>query len=280
MNRYSEFVCNSVLWISSLPDTEMGPTRRMTEALEPILGGFSIGFIHQRIKSVCELAGFLNCVQRYSRDNDLRPLIHLDAHGNREQGLYLTGEDLFYEWRLLAGLLRSINIASQNNLAVVGATCYGLNLIWPVQLDAATPFYALLSPEREVCNGYLEDNVPSFYRCLFQSGSLQRAYQTYLQEQFSYIHCEKVLFDAIARYVCHYCRTKRSRVRREDLLTIALSGSGVNSLGIREIRSIIKEKIKPSQERLNQYARTFLIGKDCRDEIRDLIERITAQDAA
>lgn len=280
MNRYSEFVCNSIFWISSLPDTEMGPTRRTTEEMERILSNFSIGFMHQRIQNVCELVGFLNCVQRYSRDNGLRPLIHLDAHGNREHGLYLNGQDSFYEWRSLAGLLRSINIASQNNLAVVGATCYGLNLIWPVQLDEATPFYALLSPEREVCNGYLEDNIPSFYQCLFQSGSLQRAYQTCLQEKFSYIHCEKVFFDAIARYICHYCRSKGSRVRREELLTIALSGSGVNSLGIREIRRIIRENIKPSQEKLNQYARTFLIGKDCRDDIRNLIDRIAAQDSA
>jgi hypothetical protein len=71
-----------------------------------------------------------------------------------------------------------------------------------------------------------------------------------LQEKFSYIHCEKVFFDAIARYICHYCRSKGSRVRREELLTIALSGSGVNSLGIREIRRIIRENIKPSQEKL------------------------------
>ena len=135
----------------------------------------------------------------------------------------------------------------------------------------------LLSPEREVCNGYLEDNVYRFYRCLFQSGSLQCAYETYLQEKFSCFHCKKVFLDAIVRYINLYCMGKASRIRREELLTIALSGSGVNSLGIREVRRIIRESVKPNQERLNQYARAFLIGKDCGEDICNLIIRIVSQ---
>jgi hypothetical protein len=277
MNSYSEFNCNSVFWVSSLPDNEMGPTRRMTEDLTPILRGFNISFLHQRIQHVDELVSFLACVKRYTVDSGLRPLIHLDAHGDPETGLYLAGQNVFYEWNSLANLLREINIASQNNLAVVGATCYGLNLIWPMLLNAPTPFHALLSPESKVCNGFLEDNVPRFYQCLFQTGSLQYAYNSWLKDQFSYIHCEKVFFEALARYISRHCRGSAFRARREELLTIVLSGSGTNTLGIREIRRIIREGIMPNQERLNQYARTFLIGKDCKEDIRSLIDKIVSQ---
>ena len=280
MNSYSELICDSVFWISSLPDCEMGPTWRITDVLDQTLKELDIGFMHQRIQDVGELSNFLDCIQRFTRNRGLRPLIHLDAHGNPERGLYLSGQNCFYGWSSLAELLRKINIASQNNLTVVGATCYGLKLILPMRLDAPTPFHVLLSPEREVYNGYLEDNVPKFYRCLFETGSLQWAYDSYLKEQFSYIHCEKVLLDSIARYVCLHCRGKAFRFRREELLTIALSGSGVHSLGIREIRRIIRERIKPSQELLNRHAKVFLIGKDCGVDIRNLIERIVSQDSA
>jgi len=280
MNSYSEFNYNSVFWVSSLPDNEMGPTRRMTEDLTPILRGFKIEFLHQRIQHVDELVSFLACVKRYTVDSGLRPLIHLDTHGHPEKGLYLAGQNVFYEWSLLANLLREINISSQNNLAVVGATCYGLNLIWAMSLNAPTPFHALLSPESKVCNGFLEDNVPRFYQCLFQSGSLQFAYNTWLKNQFSYIHCEKVIFDAIARYISLHCKGNAFQARREELLTIVLSGSGTNTLGIGEIRRIIKDGIKPNQERLNQYARTFLIGKDCKEDIRSLIDKKVSQDPA
>lgn len=280
MNSYSEFNCNSVFWVSSLPDNEMGPTRRMTEDLTPILRGLNIGFLHQRIHHVDELVSLLTCVKSYTIDSGLRPLIHLDAHGDPEMGIYLAGQNDFYEWNSLANLLREINIASQNNLAVVGATCYGLNLIWPMLLNAPTPFHALLSPENKVCNGFLEDNVPRFYQCLFQTGSLQYAYNSWLKDQFSYIHCEKVLFEALARYISRHCRGSAFRARREELLTIVLSGSGTNTLGIREIRRIIREGIKPNQERLNQYARKFLIGKDCKEDIRTLIDKIVSQDPA
>lgn len=279
MNSYSEFICNSVLWISSLPDCEMGPTRRITEELHKTLREFNIGFMHQRIQHVGELANFLERIQINTVNRGLRPLIHLDAHGNPESGLYLSGQNCFYEWSSLAEMLRKINIASQNNLAVVGAACYGLKLIWPMRLDAPT-FHVLLSPEREVCNGYLEDNVPEFYRCLFKTGSLQCAYDSCLKEQFSYIHCEKVFFDAIARYIFLHCKGKTSRIRREQLLTIALSRSGVHRLGIREMRRIVREGIKPNQELLNRHAKVFLIGKDCGEDIRNLIESIVSQDSA
>jgi hypothetical protein len=38
--------------------------------------------------------------------------------------------------------------------------------------------------------------------------------------------------------------------------------------------------LKPNQERLNQYARTFLIGKDCKEDIRSLIDKKVSQDPA
>ena len=84
MNSYSEPVCNYVFWVSSLPDSEMGPTGRMTHDLDQIFGASNIGFLHKRIRHVDELANFLSCIKRCSANRGLRPLIHLDAHGNPE----------------------------------------------------------------------------------------------------------------------------------------------------------------------------------------------------
>lgn len=89
MNNYSEPVYNYVFWVSSLPDSEMGPTGRMTHDLDQIFGVSNIGFLHKRIRHVDELVNFLSCIKRCSANRGLRPLIHLDAHGNSEHGLYL-----------------------------------------------------------------------------------------------------------------------------------------------------------------------------------------------
>lgn len=175
-------------------------------------------------------------------------------------------------------MLRPINVVPENNLAVVGATCYGLNLIWPIELEMAAPFHPLLSPEREVMNGYLEDNVPGLYRSLFEFGSIQCAYKSNLADQFSYIYCEKILFSAILKYIDLHCKGREFRIHNEALLTIALPGSNEDELSMGKIRKIIRDGIKPSQNLLDQFANTFLVGRGCSFSFNDLLSSLTPQD--
>lgn len=281
MRLSTEFSCNSVIWISSLPDAEMGPTNRMVTAMESHSNEIGFGFQHIPISSCSKLIALLDELALHADEHNMKPLIHFDTHGNKNSGLFVSGEEKFMSWGDLAEKLRIINVYTKNNLAVVGATCYGLHAIKPINLNTATPFYLLLSPEDEVSVGYLEDNIPSFYRSLFELGSIDSAYSRHISERFKYFHCEKMLFVVIARYISQQCKGKGGAARREHLLTEIFSQGLENTDENRKkIRKMLKEELRPDQSLIDRYAGKFLVGRQCSFNFSDLISFIEEKDNA
>lgn len=272
MQLDSGFSCNSVIWISSLPDSEQGPTRRMTEDIESIAQQIGFGFQKIDVGSAAELESLLQELSAYARERNMRPLLHLDMHGNQDKGLLLNNGSEYCSWDRLSVLLREINLHTRNNLCVVGSTCFGLRAIMPIKLDEATPFFLLLAPEQEVKTGFLEKSMALFYRELFESGSIDGAYSRYLSDKFKYFHCEKMLFIVIARYIKEGCKGKTAQERRERLLTDVFSqGMEKTTDNLQNIRKKIKDGIRPDQALLDRYARKFLINRPCSFNIEQLM---------
>jgi hypothetical protein len=281
MRLSSVFSCNSVIWISSLPDTEMGPTNRMVAAMEVHSSKLGFGFQHVPLKSREKLIGLLDELAMHANEHNMKPLVHFDTHGNSDSGLYIEGEDAFIDWNSLAEKLRAINVYTGNNLAVVGATCYGLHAIKPISLTTATPFYLLLSPEEKVTVGFLENNIPSFYRSLFELGSIDSAFSHHLSEKFKFFHCEKMLFIVIARYIAQQCKGKGGAVRRERLLTEILSQGMENTAETRKkVREMLKSGLRPDQSLIDRFAGRFLIGRQCSFNISDLLDFVEEANGA
>jgi hypothetical protein len=201
----------------------------------------------------------------------MKPLIHFDTHGKKDAGIYVDGEDTFADWNTLAEKLQAINIHTKNNLAVVGATCFGLHAIKPISLQTAAPFFLLLAPEEKVKVGFLEDNVPNFYRRLFELGSIDEAYSRHLSDKFKYFHCEKLLFIVIARYLKEKCKGKGGAARRERLITEIFShGMEKAPNNLKRVRKLLKDGLRPDQSLLDRYAGRFLIGRQCSFSMTDL----------
>ena len=273
MRLSSEFSCNSVIWISSLPDSEMGPTDRMVAAMDAHSKDLGFGFQHIPVSSRSNLIKLLDELALHANEHNMKPLVHFDTHGNIDHGLYISREECFISWGDLADKLRIINVYTKNNLAVVGATCYGLHAIKPISLSTATPFYLLLSPEEEVKVGYLEDNIPNFYLSLFELGSIDSAYSRHLSERFKYFHCEKMLFIVIGRYISQQCKGKGGAARRERLLTEILSQGLENTDENRKkVRKVLKDGLRPDQSLIDRYTGKFLIGRQCSFNIADLLK--------
>lgn len=267
----SGFSCNSVIWISSLPSAEMPPTNRMVDAMTAHSRELGFGFQHVPVSSKAKLFGLLDELAMHARDCSMKPLIHFDTHGNKDAGIYIDGEDTFADWNTLAGNLQAINIHTKNNLAVVGATCFGLHAIKPISLQTAAPFFLLLAPEEKVEVGFLEDNVPNFYRGLFEFGSIDAAYSQHLSDKFKYFHCEKMLFIVIARYLKEQCKGKGGAARRERLMTEIFSqGMEKTPDNLKQVRKILKGGLRPDQSLLDRYAGRFLIGRKCSFSMADL----------
>jgi len=275
----SGFSCNSVIWISSLPGAEMPPTNRMVDAMTDYSGELGFGFQHISVSSKAGLLGLLDELALHARDRGMKPLIHFDTHGNKDAGIYVDGEDTFVDWNTLADKLQAINIHTTNNLAVVGATCFGLRAIKPISLQTAVPFFLLLAPEEKVNVGFLEDNVPNFYRALFECGSIDAAFSRHLAVKFKYFHCEKMLFIVIARYLKEQCKGKGGAARRERLITEIFSeGMEKTPDNLKRIRKMLKDGLRPDQSLLDRYTGRFLIGRQCSFSMADLERFIESDD--
>ncbi len=267
----SGFSCSSVIWISSLPSGEMPPTNRMVNDMSGHSKELGFGFLHVPVSSKAKLLGLLDDLAVQARDHSMKPLIHFDAHGNKDEGIFIDGEGTFADWNTLAEKLRVINIHTKNNLAVVGATCFGLRAIKPISLQTATPFFLLLAPEEEVTVGFLEKNVPNFYQALFKLGSIDAAYSQHLSDKFNYFHCEKMLFIVIARYLKEQCKGKGGAARRERLITEIFSQGMKNTPdNLKQVRKMLKDGLRPDQSLLDRYAERFLIGRQCSFSMADI----------
>lgn len=267
------FSCNSVIWLTSLPDSELGPTRRMVEDMESLKAETSIGFQHIQVTSAAHLKSLLEELAFHASEHGMRPLLHFDMHGNKDDGLHISQSSEYVSWNELYNNLQALNQATRNNLVVIGAACFGLRSIMPIKLDKPAPFFVLLAPEKEVCVGFLEDNVLCFYRELFASGSLDAAYSRYLSDEFKYFHCEKMLFIVVAKYIKAACKGKSAQERRERLLTEVFSqGMEKTEDNLSSVRKKIKEGLKPDQALLDRYAKTFLVGRTCSFNMQQLLE--------
>jgi len=264
MQLDSGFSCNSVVWIASLSEAELGPSRRMTEEMETHSRHLGFHFSRIDVKQRSDFVDVCNSITFRAREQGLRPILVLDAHGNRGSGLVLSEPGQVMTWIELSALLQQINVSTLNNLCVIGAACFSLRAIAPTKLDQAAPFFVLLAPEQEVNVGFLEDNLPAFFDHLFTHGSLDEAYRRHLAEPFKYFHCEKMLLIVLARYIKSACKGKPAAKRRERLMTeVFMQGLENTQANRKEIREKLKAGLKPSQALLDKYARTFLIGRSC-----------------
>lgn len=264
MQLNSSFSCNSVIWITSLPDDQLGPSRRMTEDVMSHSSRLGFHFSKFDVRCRSELVGTLEDINFQAKEHGLRPILVLDAHASQDNGLSLGDSGEAIPWTELSALLQKVNVSTLNNLCVIGAACFSLHAILPTKLDKAAPFFVLLAPEQEVSVGFLESSLPTFFDRLFTHGSLDDAYSRHLSECFKYFHCEKMLFIVVARYIKEGCKGKPAAERRERLMTeVFMQGMQNTKVNRKAIREKLRAGLKPDQALLDRYARTFLVGRSC-----------------
>lgn len=273
------FSCNSVIWLTSLPDDELGPTRRMVEDMEALTAEITVVFQHIELTSAEHLKKQLGELTLHASEHGMRPLLNFDMHGSKDDGLYISQTLEYVSWSELSECLQKLNRETANNLVVVGAACFGLRAIMPIKLDKPAPFYVLLAPEEKVSFGFLAENLIKFYRELFLSGCLDTAYSRNLSDKFKYFHCEKMLFIAVAKYIKAGCKGKAAQERRERLLTEVFSqGMEKTDENLKSVRKKIKEGIKPDQALLDRYAGVFLINRRCCFNMDQLLDFLDGND--
>ncbi|MGL1886203.1 MAG: hypothetical protein OCD76_06785 [Reichenbachiella sp.] len=123
-----------------------------------------------------ETLSLLEHVKSQVLEQNTLPYLHFEIHGSENRdGLVLRSGELL-NWLVLADYLRDINIASQNNLFISMATCYGAYLIKAFdQFNKPCPFYGFIGPTDNIGNRDLEDSYSEYFTTLLDSKSFTQA---------------------------------------------------------------------------------------------------------
>jgi hypothetical protein len=252
---------NSVYWLTSIPSNEAGVTRRILEDLEPFWAVSTLGLVAVDIESAEHFFEVLDEIAVRSKSG-LRPLIHLDLHGSTEHGLQISATAENIAWDKLADKLRTINIATTNNLIVVSGACFSFQAIKQLSIQKAVPFFALFAPETEITAGIIEKGTVGFYKAIFCGEDIFEAAAEWFGKSLSVFHSEKMLAVVLARHLNDTGLGKQRKRRMEYLVTTALErGIPNNQSNLQKLRKSAKAMTGPTAELIERFIPIFLCGR-------------------
>ncbi|MGC4410205.1 hypothetical protein D4A92_12895 [Rhizobium rosettiformans] len=255
----TEVRVNSLVWITSLRDSEKGVTDRILEDLEPHLNRLGIGFTRFEPRSRDELYAFLDML-REKAVSSFRPIIHLDMHGHAQDGLKVAASGENAPWPHMVELFREINIAMNNCLCVISLACFGFHILKDLDFKKPTPFYALVGSDREIAAGDIEERAMRFYKRVFEAQDLATACEEVWQDSPRLWLAEKYLFEILVNYVLQTTRGQFLRTRRERALTFART-QGLPASEMKAYRRWVRENLRPNARLIDKYGRRFFIDR-------------------
>lgn len=254
---------NAIVWISSLPQAEQGTSRRMLDDLVDLAqsGGFPV--FERPIATREELWEVLAEIRDHA-DRGLRPILHFDTHGNPDDGVYIAPTGEWAAWSELMDWLRAINVATGNNLVVVLALCFGLNLYKLAELKKPAPAYLFAAAPKKVTVGFLLDEVPAFYKAVQTHGSFLEPFETTLGKAMNLINCQGLFLQALAHYVKTQCDGEVLTERTSRTAAAIFARDGIvepTDEQIEEVTNRVRQGLAPSEKIIAQFAPEFLIGR-------------------
>lgn len=193
-----ELEINSIVWIHSLPPGEIGPTRRILEDLEMLRGTGGFPVVERSVTNRGELIRVMNELSEHAT-RGLRPILHVDAHGSPKDGMLLAPSGDRVEWADMIELLRTLNVATRNNLVSVFALCFGLHIYKQVSLKRPAPSYLFFAPPSEITVGFLEAQTLAFYQHINHSSNATQAFAQTLGGSMELFHCQGLFLQALGR---------------------------------------------------------------------------------
>jgi hypothetical protein len=263
----SKFDNNSILILDGTHPDEMQTGRAVFDLLRDLQSDES-KFDCRRFEVKDKEALFSQLAQLQAEAAfGLRPIIHLEMHGNH-QGMIVGQNRDQVLWEELIPKLREINIASKYNLGIVMSGCCGLYAIRPITIHLASPFQFLLGTQRTVNAGPLNDALKVFYAGLVETSDIIAAMNG-VPEEFKPFLAEKMAAISYAKYLKNDLAGP-GRVARVARHTSIVSHLAHNRAQRRGLRKKALEFARPRKAHFDKFIKTFL-PRGCGFSFQDLL---------
>ena len=188
------------------------------------------------------------------------PILHIECHGSKKNGLEMPDGTLLLSWQELAALTRPLNEVTRNNLGIVLAACDGVYLAEQMTWVEPSPFAYLVGSDKSVGAGETSKSTRAFYSTLFDTMDLPRAHSQ-MSEKFILYQAWQHFFHYLgAQYKEALIGSGKKKMVEQQLSNLTKYTFALNHLGLGKLREIAKEVVQPTASKYEEQCRVFFHG--------------------
>lgn len=202
---------NCVAILDAIPEGELNTARRLREDLDDIAcyvaKGLEVRYF--KIQTTYDLYSAISSLKLEAEKNGLVPWLHLEGHGAPDESGFATADASYCSWDHLKNLVTSLNVATNLNVVIVLATCYGGSFTKAITTIDRAPVLGVIGPTREITIGEVEIDFPEFYKTFFETGSLKKGIAALTSRASPDLYyrttAEQFFYDVWASYKTNEC---------------------------------------------------------------------------
>lgn len=210
---------NCVAILDAVPDGELGTARRLREELRDIAvyraKGLEVRYF--RIVRPVDIDVAFSQLEQEAKSSGLLPWVHLDAHGTPDEEGFVTADGSYVSWSTLRTLITPLNLATNINVVIILAACYGGSFTKAIRTNDRAPVLAVIGPIRKIAAGQVDADFPTFYKTFFETASLKAAIRALTSNAENTLYyrttAEKFFYDVWASYKASECSEKAIALR-------------------------------------------------------------------
>lgn len=176
-NAMSSGKLNCIAILDAIPNGELNTARRLYEDIQDISAYHAAGLEvrYFRIDTISDIDAAAGSLISEAESNSLKPWLHLEGHGLDNQSGFSTASGSPCGWVVLKDIITPLNTATDFNLILILATCFGGSFARSIRVTDRAPVLGLIGPTREIESGEVEIDFPEFYKTFFREDSLKEA---------------------------------------------------------------------------------------------------------
>jgi len=173
------FTFDKIFVIESLPDGEsLTGTELYVDIIQRKIEQKGIEINHQLfpVDNSEDFFKILKFINEDVTENGFHPIIHFEIHGKEDGFVLKSGE--IVKWEEMAGILRNINLSSNNNTLLTLCVCYGIYIYKLIKPNESSPYWGTISPKEKILPTVALGAYQAFFEKLLETLNLNDSVPT------------------------------------------------------------------------------------------------------